>query len=174
MPDVPTSAVFVDPAFPSHIYVGNDIGVFVSTDGGASWHDFRSGLPEVVSVLDLSVSVVNRKLRAATHGNGVYQIGLLEQPIRVNLPEIDLLIEGIQVFPNPSKGVFNFKFNSREKQNVQVNILDALGKKIISDDLQWFVGEYSKEIDLTNNKKGVYFLEIETDGGMINKKLLLQ
>ena len=78
------------------------------------------------------------------------------------------------MFPNPSKGVFNFKFNSREKQNVQINILDALGKKIISDDLHWFVGEYSKEIDLTNNKKGVYFLEIETDGGIINKKLLLQ
>jgi len=174
LPDVPTSAVFVDPAFPSYIYVGNDIGVFVSTDGGGSWHDFRDGLPEVVSVLDLTISPSNRKLRAATHGNGLYQISLLEQPIRVNLPEIDLFIDDVQIFPNPSKGVFNFKFNSREKQNIRINILDALGKKIISDDLQWFVGEYSKEIDLTNNKKGVYFLEVEIDGGIINKKLILQ
>ena len=174
LPDVPTSAVFIDPSFPTHIYVGNDIGVFVSTDGGISWHDFRNGLPEVVSVLDLTLSLSNRKLRASTHGNGVYQITLLEQPIAVNLPETTLFIDDVQIFPNPSKGLFNFKFNSRKKQNVQINILDALGKKIISDNLQWFMGEYSKEIDLTNNKKGVYFLEIEIDGGIINKKLLLQ
>ena len=60
-----------------------------------------------------------------------------------------------------------------KKTNKQADIASNY-KKIISDDLQWFVGEYSKEIDLTNNKKGVYFLEIETDGGIINKKLLLQ
>ena len=30
------------------------------------------------------------------------------------------------------------------------------------------------QIDLTNNAKGIYFLEIETGDGVINKKLILQ
>jgi hypothetical protein len=33
---------------------------------------------------------------------------------------------------------------------------------------------YLKQINLTNNAKGIYFLEIEMDDGIINKKLILQ
>ncbi|MBC8397730.1 MAG: T9SS type A sorting domain-containing protein [Flavobacteriales bacterium] len=32
----------------------------------------------------------------------------------------------------------------------------------------------TKQINLENNAKGIYFLEIETDEGIINKKLILQ
>ncbi|MAU35828.1 MAG: hypothetical protein CMD14_00455, partial [Flavobacteriales bacterium] len=37
-----------------------------------------------------------------------------------------------------------------------------------------FEGEFFKSIDLNQNSKGVYFLEIETSNGVINKKLVLQ
>ena len=174
LPDVPTSAVFIDPSFPSHIYVGNDIGVFVSTNGGASWHDFRSGLPEVVSVLDLTISVVNRKLRAATHGNGVYQIKLLEEPIHVDVAEIGLFVTDVQVFPNPSRDIFNISFTVKEKQNLKLRIVNVRGEHLIVENLQQFIGLYTKQLDLTNKTKGIYFLEIETDNGVINKKLILQ
>jgi len=33
---------------------------------------------------------------------------------------------------------------------------------------------YTKDIDLTDKAKGIYFLEIETEDGVINKKLVLQ
>ena len=42
------------------------------------------------------------------------------------------------------------------------------------EELQQFVGEYVKSIDLNNCSKGIYFLEIETNEGVINKKLILQ
>ncbi|SVD36868.1 uncharacterized protein METZ01_LOCUS389722, partial [marine metagenome] len=174
LPDVPTSAVFIDPDFPSHIYVGNDIGVFVSTDGGVSWHDFRDGLPEVISVLDLTISPSNRKLRAATHGNGVYQVSLLDQPIHVNIPEIDLYIDDIQIFPNPSKNVFNVEFTSLVRQDLEVRIINSIGEIVYIDNINNHIGEYSNSINLENHSKGVYLLELDTDNGMINKKLILQ
>ena len=174
LPDVPTSAVFVDPSFPSHIYVGNDIGVFVSTDGGNSWYDFRDGLPEVVSVLDLTISPSNRKLRAATHGNGLYQISLLEQPIQTNSQEIDVLIDNIQIFPNPSRDIFNITFISESLQNLKVRILNLIGEQIYAENLGRFVGQYTKQINLKEYPKAIYFLEIETDDGVISKKLILQ
>ena len=37
-----------------------------------------------------------------------------------------------------------------------------------------FKGDYIKKIDLNKYKKGIYFLEIETDTGMILNKLILQ
>ncbi len=73
LPDIPTTAVFVDPANSSTVYAGNDIGVYVSTNSGASWNSFSDGLPDAVLIASLSISPSNRMLRAATHGNGVYQ-----------------------------------------------------------------------------------------------------
>ncbi|HIG32571.1 MAG TPA: T9SS type A sorting domain-containing protein, partial [Flavobacteriales bacterium] len=61
-----------------------------------------------------------------------------------------------------------------EVQNLKVRILNIVGEELISDNLQEFIGEYTKQIDLSNNAKGLYFLEIETNNGVINKKLILQ
>ena len=80
LPDLPTSSIIVDPLNSNHVYVGNDIGVYVSTNGGTSWATFNNGLPEAVIAMDLSISSFNRKLRVATHGNGVFQRGLLYAP----------------------------------------------------------------------------------------------
>ena len=80
----------------------------------------------------------------------------------------------IRVYPNPSRDVFNISFISEEKQNLKVRLVNLLGEQLISEDLKQFIGEYTKQIDLTNKAKGIYFLEIETDDGVINKKLMLQ
>ncbi len=73
LPDIPTTAVVVDPMNSNSVYVGNDIGVYASTNAGTSWNWFSDGLPEAVLISDLTISHSNRMLRATTHGNGVYQ-----------------------------------------------------------------------------------------------------
>ena len=86
----------------------------------------------------------------------------------------EISINNLNIYPNPSRDVFNITFKIEEKQNLKVRILNVIGEKVISDNLQQFVGEYTKEIDLTNKAKGIYFLEIETDNGVTNKKIILQ
>ena len=83
-------------------------------------------------------------------------------------------IANLDVYPNPSKDVFNITFTSETVQNLKVRVLNVVGEEIILEDLQQFVGEYTKQINLQDNAKGIYFLEIETDEGIINKKLILQ
>ena len=41
-------------------------------------------------------------------------------------------------------------------------------------DLNQHKGKYTKKINLSDNAKGIYFLEIKTNDGIINKKLILQ
>ena len=154
--------------------VGNDIGVFVSTDEGASWHDFRDGLPEVVCVLDLTISVSNRKLRAATHGNGVYQIELLEQPINTSIQTQSVLIEDVNVFPNPSSNIFNLAFYSKEEQDVSIKIYSSTGNCIYVENKKKLLGRYKKQINIKTEANGVFLLELKTDDGIINKKLIVQ
>ncbi|MFK8005526.1 MAG: cohesin domain-containing protein [Saprospiraceae bacterium] len=84
LPDVPTNTIFIDPENTQHIYVGNDIGVFVSTDGGMTWMTYSTGLPDACMIMSLSYTAATRKLRVATHGNGAYETDLLyEQEIYV-------------------------------------------------------------------------------------------
>lgn len=73
LPDAPTDAVLVDPIDTSIVYVGNDIGVYISTNGGTAWSSFSEGLPEAVIPADLSMNLSAHKLRIATHGNGIYE-----------------------------------------------------------------------------------------------------
>ena len=80
LPDIPTLAVAVDPLQPDHVYIGNDIGVYVSENGGGTWTPFMDGLPEAVIAMDLSISPANRSLRLANHGNGVFQRPLVYTP----------------------------------------------------------------------------------------------
>ena len=71
LPDVPTNAILLDPANPSVVYIGNDLGVFVSPDIGATWYDFNGSLWDATLVMDLAVTSDNR-LVAATHGKGAF------------------------------------------------------------------------------------------------------
>ncbi len=73
LPDAPTPAIFVDPQDTNIVYCGNDIGVYISVDGGANWSSYSEGLPEAVICADLSMNTSTRTLRVATHGNGVYE-----------------------------------------------------------------------------------------------------
>jgi hypothetical protein len=64
-------------------------------------------------------------------------------------------------------------FNSCEQDHTSSSDNVVVGE-LINEDLQQFIGEYTKQIGLSNNAKGIYFLEIETNDGVINKKLILQ
>src|SRR4029453_11410718 len=61
IPDVPINAFVVDPADSNKVYAGTDIGVYCSTDGGATWAPFSNGLPRV-AVLDMAIQNSNRIL----------------------------------------------------------------------------------------------------------------
>jgi len=52
--------------------------------------------------------------------------------------------------------------------------MNVIGEEIVNENLQQFIGEYTKQIDLSNNSKGIYFLEITTNNGVVNKRLISQ
>ena len=75
LPNAPANALQVDPTAPDMMYVGTDVGVWATTDGGANWNPFSDGLPSV-AVYDLKLHAQTRLLRAATHGRGVWECKL--------------------------------------------------------------------------------------------------
>ncbi|HEY2964243.1 MAG TPA: Ig-like domain-containing protein [Pyrinomonadaceae bacterium] len=75
IPDIPAHSVVVDPNNNQRIYVGTDLGVFVSLDGGANWARETTGFSNTVVE---SLSAVNNggvtTLFAFTHGRGAFKV----------------------------------------------------------------------------------------------------
>jgi photosystem II stability/assembly factor-like uncharacterized protein len=72
LPDVPANSLQIEPAAPGTIYVGTDIGVYRTTNGGSTWASFNNGLPNT-AIFDLRLQSATRLLRAATHGRGMFE-----------------------------------------------------------------------------------------------------
>ncbi len=70
--DIHHNAIIVDPANTSHVYLGADIGVWRSTDGGGTWSVFSQGLPDA-AVIDLKIHAARRLIRATTHGRSLWE-----------------------------------------------------------------------------------------------------
>lgn len=80
LPDAPASAIAIDPNDSNTLYVGTDVGVFVSTDGGAHWVEYgptsgAGSLPNVV-VTKIEADKAANKLRVSTYGRGMWEIDL--------------------------------------------------------------------------------------------------
>jgi uncharacterized protein (TIGR03437 family) len=74
IPNIPVHCIVVDPSNTARLYVGTDLGFFVSIDGGASWAVENTGFANVVTE-SLSVNVAGgvTTLYAFTHGRGAYK-----------------------------------------------------------------------------------------------------
>ncbi len=70
LPDVPANCIALDPS--GTIYLGTDIGVFQSSNGGTNWTYDNDTFP-TVAVFGLERNPNTGQLVAATHGRGMYQ-----------------------------------------------------------------------------------------------------
>ena len=78
MPNIPVHALVVDPRDSRRIYLGTDLGVLVSLDGGKSWAVENTGFAAVVTE---SLAVAENPggtpyLFAFTHGRGAWRVPL--------------------------------------------------------------------------------------------------
>jgi hypothetical protein len=70
LPDIPFNAVVAVPGT-SRLFVGADVGIYESTDNGASWIVANQGFPNA-RVLDLVYQQATGNLYASTYGRGLW------------------------------------------------------------------------------------------------------
>lgn len=80
LPPAPISIICEDPINPNLLYVGTDVGVYFSLDGGQRWISFNNNIP-TLPVRDLVVQPREKDLVVGTYGRGVWvtNIGPLQE-----------------------------------------------------------------------------------------------
>ena len=85
----------------------------------------------------------------------------------------DLRKEGIYMYPNPTKGQFNIKFNTQEK-DMRVDIINLQGQIIFSEELiDCNQSNCVKSIDLSTYMKGIYIVRFSNNNFIKTAKLLI-
>jgi hypothetical protein len=64
-----------DPVDRDLLFLGSDVAAYVSTDRGASWQRFMTGMP-TVPIHDLKIHPRDRELIAATHGRSIWIVDI--------------------------------------------------------------------------------------------------
>ena len=80
LPNVPSEAVQVDPGDSNTVYVGTQLGLYVTHNAndaaGPSFQRMGNGLP-LVDVTEICISPASRKIAISTYGRGFWQIDQL-------------------------------------------------------------------------------------------------
>jgi Secretion system C-terminal sorting domain len=66
----------------------------------------------------------------------------------------------VAIKPNPSEGRFQFSFICEDVSDLRVDVVNALGQSTFTENLRAFQGTYVKDMDLTNQSEGIYYLKI--------------
>jgi hypothetical protein len=128
----PVNAIAIDPSNPSHWYIGTDVGVWASGNGGVNWIPFETGFPNAV-VVDLEIRDADRKLVAGTHGRGAWEVdippGATSADVAVQASR-NLMLDEPQ--PNPVSERTLLRYAAKSQSTISLRIYDVQGR-LVSD-----------------------------------------
>jgi len=78
------------------------------------------------------------------------------------------------IAPNPANDIFELKINAEQTQDVQILILDMLGKVYEQIDYTVSPGATSVPFDTHNLTTGIYFLSITNGQDFVSHKLVIE
>jgi PKD repeat protein len=95
------------------------------------------------------------------------------QSTTIGLKKQTMLTDNLMVYPNPSNGKFEIKLVGFNEREARIKIYSVAGALIYESKGNIENGNLNHEVKL-NGSPGIYFVKIESDSGVITKKLILK
>jgi len=142
-PDVATYSLLVMPFDDNQIWVGTEVGLFESLDGGTSWHYADNGLPPVAIY---EMRIVNDKVVLATHGRGVWSVTIPE--LDDFEPEFNSIAPKVTVTGNGFNGHITGRANLRAAYDSTIlEVLLPLEEELVLLEKRFFEGNPERTND---------------------------
>jgi hypothetical protein len=170
LPDVPFHCITVDPLYPDIVYAGSDIGLYVSTDGGATWMAHNTGLHDWTMVFDLVVSYSDRMLHAHTHGHGVWKRSLDDVTGIAHSSSVSF---SASVYPNPANEFTNVIVHGTSGET-KISVFDLGGKLIAEKEIAAGVSETTVRFATGDWAEGCYVVKVESGRNVSTGRIIVK
>ncbi len=171
LPKVPVNDIFIDKANAGVIFLGNDFGVYRTTNNGGHWERMYNGMP-FVPVLDFDCFNFNntRLLRVATYGRGIFELDL-EHYTSVN-EDISNAAK-LKVWPNPASELLWIEFPAMANDKYTLSLLSVCGTEVSSQAVYTTGSKFQASIDISGLIPGCYQLVLKGDRLLQTAKVLI-
>ncbi|MCX6292244.1 MAG: T9SS type A sorting domain-containing protein [Bacteroidetes bacterium] len=88
------------------------------------------------------------------------ETGSICDSLRIGINELNAEKNGLQVFPNPTTGIFNLKLKDENDRVISVRVEDIFGKMVFKTTASF---KTITEIDLKTFSPGLYFVYVQTE-----------
>ena len=92
----------------------------------------------------------------------------------VGINENSLSDANIKLSPNPAHDKLNINCNYIMKGKTNFSIYDLQGKQLYNEEINITTNSYTKVINVNQLRSGIYFLKIENESGIFNKKFIIE
>jgi hypothetical protein len=79
----------------------------------------------------------------------------------------------VNIFPNPSDGIFSIKISSLSNKPASLKIMNTLGTVVYQSNINVDPSK-TMDIKLTNQPEGIYYLNLKGEGVNLIKKVIIQ
>lgn len=88
--------------------------------------------------------------------------------------ELNQNLINFNIFPNPTVGTLNIQLAFHQASNVTVDIVDILGKIVLTKNLGEVDGKTNRVIDVKSLSKGNYIVKLHSNNSTISKKVIIE
>jgi len=81
---------------------------------------------------------------------------------------------GLRIYPNPNTGQFTLEMDLEKNTRLSIKLYQINGQQIFAEEVRYVTGTFSKQIDLSKYAKGIYYVQVVTDGGVLTGKIIFQ
>ncbi len=168
----PATRTVTDPAGSTTFNVSSNTSWTTTSD--ASWCQATpsgSGIGLITATYQQNLTPVLRTASIQVSGTGAYPVTVqvLQLPSFVSIGESPE--NTLQVYPNPTSGIFVISSPSSGMLEMNVYIINAKGKTILTRQCK---GANSYTFDLSQAASGSYFMKVETEGKTHVMKVIVQ
>lgn len=158
------------------IFVGNDYGVYSSSNGGDSWTNASTGFAMSSYATWLAMGTDNLYV---IQGGKVWKRPFADFGISTDISEINRSSRATlkQNYPNPLKQFTTIEYTLRASSNVVFSVVDLTGRKVYTEELgTQSTGEYRYTLNALKAglKSAMYTYVLQTEGGIQTGKMMVE
>jgi hypothetical protein len=83
----------------------------------------------------------------------------------------NIMTDALAIYPNPTKDLVSINFETLMLEDININIINSLGKQVYTSTFNNHIGTLYEEVDFSSLSEGLYFVRIITDGESITERI---